>query len=478
VEYYKIKIVFALSLLAIVNVLPQPLITKNQNSGFKFIKGVDISTLKQIEDNNGVFKENNILRDPIQIFKSHGINYIRLKLWHTPVNGYNNLANVLAVAQNVKNLGLKFLLDIHFSDTWADPGHQTKPVNWNSLPFQSLKDSVYSYTKNVITTFKKNGALPDIVQIGNEISCGMLWNDGNVCGNFNTQAQWSKFAALLNEGIRGVKESLQSYDSIKIMIHIDKGGDVNDSQWFFNKLNSYGVDFDIIGLSYYPWWQGTLTDLQNNLSNLILRYNKEIIIVETAYPWTLSWNDNTNNIVGNTDQLLPNYPASADGQKKFLLDLMNVVDNLPNDKGLGIFYWEPEWISTQTFGSPWENLALFDFNGNLLSSISAFDSIATNVNDSENTIQQFCLYQNYPNPFNPITKISWQAQVSGWQTLIIYDMLGNEIVTLVNEYRTAGNYEFDFNLRQNSSLKLASGIYYYQLKVGIYTKTKKMILLK
>jgi arabinogalactan endo-1,4-beta-galactosidase len=478
VEYYKIKIVFVLLLFVIVKALPQPVITKNQNSGFKFIKGVDISTLKQVEDNNGVFKENNISRDPIQIFKSHGINFIRLKLWHTPENGYNNLANVLAVAQNVKNLGLKFLLDIHFSDTWADPAHQTKPADWNSLPFQSLKDSVYNYTKYVITTLKNNGALPDMVQIGNEITCGMLWDDGNVCGNFNTQVQWSNFTALLNEGIRGVKESLQSNDSLKIMIHIDSGGDVSGSQWFFDKLNSYGVDFDIIGLSYYPWWQGTLIDLQNNLNNLIQLYNKEIIIAETAYPWTLNWNDNTNNIVGNTNQLLPNYPASIEGQKKFLIDLMNIINDLPDDKGLGIFYWEPEWISTQTFGSPWENLALFDFNGNLLNSISAFDSIATNVDDTENIIQQFYLFQNYPNPFNPSTQISWRSAVSGWQTLTIYDVLGNEISTLVNEYRAAGNYKFDFNLGQNSNLKLASGIYYYQLKVGSYIKTKKMILLK
>ncbi len=373
----------------------------------EFIKGVDVSSLLQLEDNGGVFKENGIVKDPIQIFKDHGLNYIRLKIWHTSATGYDDLSKVLLAAQRIKNAGLKFLLDFHYSDTWADPGNQSKPAAWNGISVQALKDSVYNYTKNVITTLKNHNLLPDMVQIGNEIICGMLWNEGRICEQYNTTQHWNDFGDLVKEGILGVNESLDLNDSIKIMIHIDRGGDNAGARWFFDGLLAEGVQFDIIGLSYYPWWQGTFSNLQFNLTDLAQRYGKDIVVVETAYPWTLAWNDNTNNVVGNSNQLLAGYPASVDGQKKFLVDLMNIVNGVPNNKGVGVFYWEPDWITTPTFGSSWENLAMFDFSGEMLSSIYAFDSTLTDVETSEIIVDKFILYQNYPNPFNPSTKISY-----------------------------------------------------------------------
>lgn len=441
----------------------------NQN----FIKGVDVSTLIQIEDNGGVFKENGIIKDPIEIFKSHGLNYVRLKLWHTPNGGYNNLQGVLSAAHRIKNNGLKFLLNIHFSDTWADPANQTKPAAWNGLSFQSLKDSVYNYTKDVITTLKNQNVLPDIVQIGNEIICGMLWDDGRICDQYNTPQQWSNFAELLKEGIRGIEENIDANDTVKILIHIDRGGDNIVARWFYDGLLGQGVAFDLIGLSYYPWWHGTFTDLQNNLNDLAQRYNKEIVIVETAYPWTLDWFDNTNNIVGNSSQLLAGYPATVDGQKHYLSDLINLANNTINNKCIGVFYWEPEWISTPTFGSPWENLALFDFTGNLLNSISAFDSTLTDVTIKNITVNTFELLQNYPNPFNQSTKISWQSPLGSWQTLKVYNVLGKEITTLVDEYREAGKYEVTFN-----ATDLSSGIYFYKLNIDAFYQLRKMTLIK
>jgi arabinogalactan endo-1,4-beta-galactosidase len=339
-----------------------------------FLKGADVSFIPQIEDLGGVYRVNGVPQDPLIIFKDHGINCIRLKLWHTPSENYNNLEKILYMAQRIKDQNLKFLLDFHYSDTWADPGRQTKPAAWVGAPFEALKDSVYNYTKAVIKALCDQGTLPDFVQIGNEITQGMLWNDGRVGGSFDNPQQWSKLGELIKAGVRGVRESCEGGDEVRIMIHRDRGGDNAGSQWFFGNLISQGVDFDIIGLSYYPFYSGhgTLDQVRANLNDLAVRYNKDLIIVETAYPWTLQWFDSNTNIVGSSTPLHPGYPASIDGQKGFLRNLMNIVRNVPNQKGAGVFYWAPEYISVQPIGSPWENLALFDFSGNALSSMEVF----------------------------------------------------------------------------------------------------------
>ncbi len=348
-----------------------------------------------------------------------------------------------------------------------------KPAAWENLSFQLLKDSVYQYTRSVITALKNQNTLPDIVQIGNEITCGILWNDGRVCDQFNTPQQWSQLAELINEGKRGVNESLGSDDSVKIMIHIDRGGDNNSSQWFFDHLLSENVDFDVIGLSYYPWWQGTMSDLEFNVNDLAERYGKEIIIVETAYPWTLDWYDNTQNIVGEPGQLLQGYPATVEGQKDFLNDLINIVRDIPDNKGSGLFYWAPEWISVPSFGSPWENVTLFDFTGEVLNSISVFDSITSGTESPDKKSYSFNLYQNYPNPFNPKTVINYSISQANIVSLKIYDVLGDEIVTLVNEYKAAGNYSIEFD-----GNNFSSGVYFYRIHSGNFIDTKKLILLK
>jgi arabinogalactan endo-1,4-beta-galactosidase len=439
----------------------------------EFIKGVDLSILLEIEEHGGIFKESGIPKDALRIFKDHGINFVRLRLWHTPANGYDNLDKTLLMARRIKTLGLKFLLDLHYSDTWADPSQQTKPAAWENLSFQALKDSVRQYTRNVITALKNQNTLPDIVQIGNEITCGMLWNDGRVCDQFNTPQQWAQLAELINEGISGVNESLELGDTVKIMIHIDRGGDNNGSKWFFDHLIAQNVDFDIIGLSYYPWWQGTFSDLEFNTDDLAQRYRKEIILVETAYPWTLDWYDNTPNIVGDSSQLLPGYPATVEGQTDFLSDLINLVQNIPDNKGSGLFYWAPEWISVPTLGSPWENVTLFDFTGELLNSISVFDSIPSGIQSHDGISYSFNLYQNYPNPFNPKTLINYSIPQADFVSLKVYDILGDEVVTLVNEYKTAGNYSIEFN-----GNNLSSGVFFYRIKTGNFFDTKKLILMR
>jgi len=446
-----------------------PLSAQNKD----FIKGVDISFLNQIEDNNGIYYENGVPGDALNIFKNNGINYIRLRIWHTPEDGYTNLDKTLLIAERIKALGLKLLIDFHYSDTWADPGWQSKPADWENLSFQLLKDSIYYYTFNVITALKNQNTLPDMVQIGNEIICGMLWNDGRICESYNTFQQWDQFTQLVKEGIRGVKESLSPGDSVKIMIHIDRGGDNAGSQWFFNNLIALGIDFDIIGLSYYPWWHGNLKNLKYNLNDLALRYNKEIIVVETAYPCTLDWFDNTHNLVGDTSQLHSGYPATVDGQKSFLNDLIELILKINNDKGAGLFYWAPEYISVPALESSWENLTLFDFNGELLSSIEAFNFDPADIQYPPQIDYSFHLYQNYPNPFNPVTRIKFSIPVAGNVTIKVYDILGNEIKTILNEYKAVGTYETEF-----AADSLPNSVYCYRMISGDYSVTKKMILLK
>ncbi|UCF04499.1 MAG: glycosyl hydrolase 53 family protein [bacterium] len=373
-----------------------------------FIAGGDISTLQQIEECSGSFTECGEKRDLLYILKDHGVNCIRLRLWHTPQGGTNGLEKTLAMARRIEALGMKLLLDLHYSDTWADPGKQFKPAAWMGLPFETLKDSVFCYTRDVVAAFRRQGTPPAMIQIGNEITCGMLWDDGRVCGPFDTSKQWDRFTELLKAGIAGVQAGMRGIrtktgsirdgtvdvststgvehapagtvdtsaagplEAPEIVIHADSGGNRAVCIRFYDNLLARGVGFDIVGLSFYPWWHGTFDDLEDNLFALARRYGKGILVVETAYPWTLGWNDDTHNIVGLPSHVLEGYPASVEGQKRFLTDLAAVIKRTPGGRGLGFVYWEPAAIAVPGAGSAWENMTLFDFEGELLRSIESF----------------------------------------------------------------------------------------------------------
>jgi arabinogalactan endo-1,4-beta-galactosidase len=359
-----------------------------QDTSISLIRGVDISSTPQIEEAGGQFKDSSAIEDVLDIFKKYGANYVRLRLWYTPSDGNCGLTKTLAFAKRIKEKGLKFLLDFHYSDSWADPGQQTKPSAWTLLPYNILEDSVYQYTKDVITALKGQGTIPDMVQIGNEITNGMLWPDGRNSGSTDA---WTKFANLVKKGIQGVKDA-EDTNQVKIIIHIDKGGDNQTSRWFFDNLLQQGVQFDIIGLSYYPWWHGTFSQLQSNMNDLATRYNKDIIIAETAYPWTTQTvNDGYNNVSFDPTKLPKGYPVNVQGQRDYLTYLKQVIENTTNKKCIGFFYWEPAYISVPPIGSPWENYTLFDFNGNAMNSINALrdqnsDSLPTvNVTIKVNT---------------------------------------------------------------------------------------------
>ncbi len=257
------------------------------------------------------------------------------------------------------------------------------------------------------------------------------------------------------------------------MIHIDRGGDFNGAKWFFDNLHSQNVPYDIIGLSYYPWWHGSLSNMESNVNQLAALYKKPILIAETAYPWTLNWNDNVTNIVGSSSQLLPGYPATLIGQQSYLNQIFSIVRNIPYQLGIGVFYWEPDYISIPGVGSPWENLAMFDFQGNALASMSAFEPSAGTPVEQPPPHLQTKLLQNYPNPFNPATIIPFHVSNASHVRLTIYNELGQKIETLVNSKLAPGSYTRVF-----SSLNISSGIYFYKLTVGDHSYVRKMSVIK
>jgi arabinogalactan endo-1,4-beta-galactosidase len=333
-------------------------------------RGGDLSFLPEIETTTTVFYNNNgQAQNALTILKNSGMNLVRLRLWHTPADGNSGLAQVEAFAQKLKTAGISWWLDFHYSDTWADPGKQPVPQAWQNLSYAVLADSVYNYTYSVMNDLKAKNILPVMVQIGNETNNGMLWDIGKVGGAFNSN--WPQYAGLVKKGINAVK----AIDpAVKIMLHC---AGTKDAQWFFTNIQTQGIQYDIMGLSYYHWWhERDLNGLQTDLNVLANTFNKDILIAETAYPFTLAWNDNTNNIFGTGIPLLPGYAATPEGQQKFLTDLRTVIYNIPGKHGLGFCYWAPEWVAFRgaaaTNGSPWENLALFDFTGKALPGLSAF----------------------------------------------------------------------------------------------------------
>ena len=338
----------------------------------KFIQGADVSFLPRAEAGGAVYHDNGAPADCLAVLRAHGLTMARLRLRHSPADGHGGLGDVLALAARARAAGLDILLDLHYSDTWADPGHQVKPAAWTALSLAVLRDSVRVYTRDVLTAFDARGLAPAIVQLGNEINAGLLGNEGRVGGSLDTPAQWADLAGLLQAASEGVADAFPAAPRPLVMIHLDRGADNTGARWFLDNLANRKVDFDLIGLSYYPWWHGPLADLETNLHDLASRYGKDIILVETAYPWTLAWFDGTHNAVGLPEQLLPGYPATPAGQRDFLDTLLAMVRAVPEGRGRGVFWWEPEWIATPGPGSSWENVTLFDDQGRALPALGAF----------------------------------------------------------------------------------------------------------
>ena len=361
-----------------------------------FIRGADVSMLKDVEDLGGKFYDDGINKDALEIMNDHGANYVRLRLWVDPYDsegnsyggGSNDFNTTLELAKRAQSKGMKILIDFHLSDYWADPGTQSKPKAWTDLSYDELKTTLYNYMKDTMNDFKSQGIIPDMVQVGNEITGGILWNEGKIGGEYTDFTQLSE---LLNQAITGVRDAVGN--QTKIVLHLDNGGNNSLYRWWFDGVTGCGfnLDFDIIGLTYYPMCHGTMVELQYNLNDISARYNKDVMVVETAYAFTLSDGDGLGSSFSPDDEVIGGYPASVQGQIDFMSDLESVILNVPGNRGLGFFYWEPEWIPVEgaywgteagkeyieddgILSNPWDNLALFDFNGNALESINIFQA--------------------------------------------------------------------------------------------------------
>ena len=322
-----------------------------------FMRGADISVQTLQEDDGVVYNEYGVPKDILTIFKNHDLNWIRIRIFNNPSgNPYavaQDLDYVTDLGARVKAAGFKFLLDFHYSDTWADPGSQTTPAAWSSYNHSQLVTAVHDYTQDVIEHLRLNNAMPDMVQIGNEVINGMLWPDGQIYGS----GSWGNFVDLLNAGIDGVSDGRGTGPMPLIMIHIDRGGDWGSTEWFFDQILSRGVVFDVIGQSFYPEWHGTLDDLEYCLNQTAAKYPHDIVVAEAGDYYTSDG-------------------ATPGSQKTYLEGVIQRVEAVPGGKGIGVFYWEPTWIwnSNVAYRALFEPISGDWQNVNMLPAMEAFDS--------------------------------------------------------------------------------------------------------
>lgn len=333
--------------------------------------GADISSLNKSEDMGGLYYYSDGRQaDALQILKDAGLNYARLRVWVDPADGYHDKDEILAMALRLKSLGIKLLVDFHYSDNWADPGKQYKPAAWKDATFEELTQAVYDHTYDICSSLAAQGTPADMVQIGNEINAGMLWPDGD----YN---HFDNLAALLKSGYQAVKDSSSS---TLVMLHIAEGGDNEMNRWWFDNITTRDVPFDVIGVSYYPFWHGSLAQLQANLNDLSARYDRDVVVAEFAYAFTVLEKDNLANIA-NRRLAVEGYPFTPNGQRLMLRDVMSVVRGVPDGRGLGVFYWDATWTAVPGNGwdtndpkseNAWENQALFDYSNRALPAMQEY----------------------------------------------------------------------------------------------------------
>lgn len=359
----------------------------------KFYKGMDLSTIKEVEGLGGRFYDHGEEKDVFEILKSYGMNAVRLRLWNDPYGpdgtpygaGTNDLPTTLELAKRAKAQGMEVLLCMHYSDFWADPGKQRVPKAWRGMDAEQLTEEVYSFTRDTLLAMRRAGAFPDLIQVGNELTNGMLWPQGKLleCGNYDNLAKF------VSAGIRAVRSLDQE---IPIMIHLDNGGNAPMYRDWFDHYLERGEEFQIIGLSYYPFWHGSLEELKNNMNDLAVRYGKELVIAEVSMGFTMADYGVYEKLAqeerkgyATKPELVEKleFPMTKKGQADFMKALFAVIDQVPENKCSGFFYWEPAWIPVPGSGwaseaalqyieekgpggNEWANQALFDYEGQSL----------------------------------------------------------------------------------------------------------------
>ena len=356
----------------------------------KFVKGMDLSTLLEMERCGAKYFDQGKEMDILDIMKSYDVDTIRLRLWNDPKSetgepygaGNNDLAETLAIGKRVSDAGFGVLLNFHYSDFWADPGKQFKPKAWASYGVEELEKAVYDFTKESLTAVLDAGVNVTMIQVGNELSNGLLWPEGKM-------PNYDNIAKFVSAGIRACREIKAD---IPLMIHLDNGGKNELYRDWFDHYVERGEDFDYIGLSYYPFWHGSLQSLEDNMNDIAVRYGKEVMVAEVSLGYTMEdyksyekLEDSERKGYATRQELVDKieYPMTVQGQVDFTKDFLNRVAHVADDKGCGFFWWEPAWIPVSgsgwatpaslkymndpgPCGNEWANQALFDYKGNAL----------------------------------------------------------------------------------------------------------------
>jgi arabinogalactan endo-1,4-beta-galactosidase len=356
-------------------ILILPIITFAQNLPYNndYAIGLDVSFVKQREDIDEKYIDtDSIIKPCLQIFQQHGYNWGRVMICNEPTSSRlpQNLQYVISAGQDLKKYGYWFLLDYMFSNGWANPMVQPTPSAWIELSHSERVKAVYQYIKETMTALKEAGAWPDMVQVGNEIGNGFLWPDGRIRYDTLHLSKWKNFTEYISAGIKAIRDVAGDGNKVKIMLHVDHGGDIPMTKTFFDKMREYNVEYDVIGFSFYPWSHGTLMDLKDNLQFAAIEYRKEIILVETGYYWRESryFRD-----------MQSAFPETPEGQRQWLEAVNEIVLNTPNGLGRGVFWWEP--MS--------RGRGFFDDNRKVLPIIHALDKYALPVKrvDGQTRIQ-------------------------------------------------------------------------------------------
>lgn len=350
--------------------LPPPTPTAEPITLPDFFVGADLSYANEMEDCGADYGRD---QDAFTLFAEQGTNLVRARLWHNPTwTDYSTLADVQKTFERAQAAGMATILSIHYSDEWADPGRQSIPAAWQGIDdTEQLAQAVYDYTRQVLMTLHAAGVLPHFVQVGNETNGGLL--------KVAVGVDWPRDAQLFNAGIRAVRDVSQEVgQDTQIVLHVAQP---ENTGWWFREATAAGItDFDVIGISYYPQWSRmSIAQLGGQITYLRRTFGKEVMVVETAYPWTLEAAEETADNILN--QGLRQYGISPQGQRDFLVDLTQTI---LNNGGLGVIYWEPAWVSTDCRtrwgqGSHWENGAFFDFqhNNELLPAAEFFNAAYT-----------------------------------------------------------------------------------------------------
>ena len=335
---------------------------------------LDISWLPDVEAAGGLFFTDNGKRiDAVALLKLSGVKVGRIRVFVKPASKSGSLETALVMAKRLKSHGIEICIDLHYSDTWADPSHQTSPAGWPS-EIESLEKQIQKYTQETLQEFVKAGTPPQWVQIGNEIAGGFLWPLGKI--STGDSSQWENFVRLHNAGTKALRSVLPQAKSI---LHLECGGDYQRVRWWLQNAEKFGLDsYDVVGLSYYSQWHGGLLGLSKTMHVVTSEFMMPVIIAETAYPWTRQrFGDD---VIDIDKAALPGYSFSPQGQRKYVASLENLLRKQPHNLGLGMWWWEgfarivrtPE--GTITWNAGMANSTLVDISGKALPALAALNA--------------------------------------------------------------------------------------------------------